>query len=79
MAGALRKTMIYLGLAEDDDRYEPYDGYDEADAPEEDDEDDLVRDEHRAPVTPINRGHMARVVPGHPMEMHRISICAVML
>jgi cell division inhibitor SepF len=73
MAGALRKTMIYLGLAEDDERYEAYDGYDEADAPDEDDEDDLVRDEHRAPVTPINRGHMARVVPGHPMEMHRIS------
>jgi len=25
MGGALRKTMIYLGLAEDDDRYEAYD------------------------------------------------------
>lgn len=29
MAGALRKTMVYLGLAEDDERYEGYDGYDE--------------------------------------------------
>ena len=28
MAGALRKTMVYLGLAEDDDRYEGYDEYD---------------------------------------------------
>ena len=27
MAGALRKTMVYLGLAEDDERY---DGYDES-------------------------------------------------
>jgi cell division inhibitor SepF len=25
MGGALRKTMVYLGLAEDDDRYEAYD------------------------------------------------------
>lgn len=25
MAGALRKTMVYLGLAEDDERYERYD------------------------------------------------------
>ncbi|HYO17555.1 MAG TPA: cell division protein SepF, partial [Dermatophilaceae bacterium] len=32
MAGALRKTMVYLGLAEDprDDAYEAYDDYDEA-------------------------------------------------
>ncbi|MGN6611571.1 MAG: cell division protein SepF [Angustibacter sp.] len=31
MAGALRKTMVYLGLAEDDDQYddELYDDYDE--------------------------------------------------
>jgi cell division inhibitor SepF len=25
MGGALRKTMIYLGLAEDDERYDAYD------------------------------------------------------
>ena len=30
MGGALRKTMVYLGLAEDDDRYEAYEGEDEA-------------------------------------------------
>lgn len=29
MAGAMRKAMVYLGLVEDDDRYD-YDGYDEA-------------------------------------------------
>jgi cell division inhibitor SepF len=28
MAGALRKTMVYLGLAEDDERYDGYDDYD---------------------------------------------------
>lgn len=30
MAGALRKTMVYLGLAEEDERYEGYDDYDES-------------------------------------------------
>jgi cell division inhibitor SepF len=29
MAGALRKTMVYLGLAEEDERYDGYDDYDE--------------------------------------------------
>ncbi|GMA85407.1 hypothetical protein GCM10025868_06570 [Angustibacter aerolatus] len=38
MAGALRKTMVYLGLAEEDDRYDEssYDAYDEYDQPEHD-------------------------------------------
>jgi hypothetical protein len=31
MAGALRKTMVYLGLAEDE-HYDGYDDYDEPDA-----------------------------------------------
>jgi len=43
MAGALRKTMVYLGLAEEDERYDSYDeGY----------EDDRVA-EHTAAVTPL--------------------------
>jgi len=29
MAGALRKTMVYLGLAEEDERYRDDDGYDD--------------------------------------------------
>jgi len=29
MAGALRKTMVYLGLAEEDEGYDGYDDYDE--------------------------------------------------
>lgn len=35
MAGALRKTMEYLGLAESDERYDDYDAYREEDVREE--------------------------------------------
>ena len=62
MAGALRKTMVYLGLAEDDDRYEGYDDYDvEADRHEDE------REERRpAEVTPLpQRTPVARVVRDH--------------
>jgi cell division inhibitor SepF len=60
MAGALRKTMVYLGLAEDEGRYydEAYDEYDtdegvEADEPRE----------RAAEVTPLNnRRSVASVV-----------------
>ena len=50
MAGALRKTMVYLGLAEDDERYddELYEEYD---------------DDARAAVP---RCRAARARPGHP-------------
>lgn len=61
MAGALRKTMVYLGLAEDQGRYddEYYEGYDEpveADEPQE--------QHHRgAEVTPLHtRQAVAHVV-----------------
>ena len=64
MAGALRKTMVYLGLAEDDDRFEPYVREDEDGVPAPRDEED--EDDRRAPVTPINRGQVARVVPVAP-------------
>lgn len=58
MAGALRKTMVYLGLAEDQGRYddEYYEGYDE---PTEVDE---VHEQHRAEVTPLHRQPVAHVV-----------------
>jgi cell division inhibitor SepF len=49
MAGALRKTMVYLGLSEEDqrhDRYDDYDAYDESDR--YDDE-----SEHTAAVTQL--------------------------
>jgi cell division inhibitor SepF len=57
MAGALRKTMVYLGLAEEDERYDSYDGYDEEPEVNE------PREERRAQVTPITRDRqVARVV-----------------
>ncbi|PKW25665.1 cell division protein SepF [Phycicoccus duodecadis] len=62
MAGALRKTMVYLGLAEDQGHYddEYYEGYDEQ--PEVAD-----RTEHRgAEVTPLpTRRPVAEVVRSH--------------
>jgi cell division inhibitor SepF len=76
MSGALRKTMIYLGLAEDDDRYAAYDDYEddvyEPGAHEDEDRDEETR---RAPVTPISRAQVARVVPApaSSMERHRIT------
>ncbi len=79
MGGALRKTMIYLGLAEDDDRYEAFDADEEYDAGFDDEPearhdradrplDRLDRPEgpvedRRAAVTPIGRGQVARVLP----------------
>ena len=62
MAGALRKTMVYLGLAEEDERYDGYETYDEYDesaarteAP--------ARQERPSAVTPLpQRTPVARVV-----------------
>ncbi len=48
MGGALRKTMVYLGLAEDDERYEAWDVEDETG--EDADDDPRNTDE------PSNRG-----------------------
>ena len=76
MGGALRKTMVYLGLAEDEQRYDAYDVDDDlVEDPVEDfsgtDSRSVTVDsagvetaepEHRAPVTPITRGHVGRVV-----------------
>lgn len=59
MAGALRKTMVYLGLAEDDERYEGYDDYD-FDEPQQRQE---APAERSAAVTPLpQRTPVARVV-----------------
>ncbi|KGN38412.1 cell division protein SepF [Knoellia subterranea] len=63
MAGALRKTMVYLGLAEDEGRYydEAYDDY-EADEVYEAEEPREAR-EHAAEVTPLSqRRSVAQVV-----------------
>jgi cell division inhibitor SepF len=83
MGGALRKTMVYLGLAEDDQRYEAWDVEDEADGEAEDDgaEEQYAEQrrpepreqERRAAVTPIGRAHIARVVAQPASELHRIT------
>ncbi len=52
MAGALRKTMVYLGLAEEDarqDRYDDYEGYDDSEQYDERGDDTG----HTAAVTPL--------------------------
>ncbi|NLT57071.1 MAG: cell division protein SepF [Actinomycetales bacterium] len=72
MAGALRKTMVYLGLAENEERYDAFDGYDEVEAEHLLDEE--PEDDRRAQVTPIHRGHLSRVVPMEEgRQVHRIS------
>ena len=80
MSGALRKTMVYLGLAEDDDRYATYEEYDDeefepgVEEPEERDEPRESREPRRAAVTPISgRGQVARVVAHPSAEIHRIT------
>jgi cell division inhibitor SepF len=60
MAGALRKTMVYLGLAEDerDDGYDSYDDYEEPAR-----QDPAPRHDRSAAVTPLpSRTPVARVV-----------------
>lgn len=73
MAGALRKTMLYLGLADDrgeetEEQYEEYDDYDEVGSD--------VTPEYEAQVTPINRSVSRRetpVAPAPPAELRRIT------
>jgi len=60
MAGALRKTMVYLGLAEEDERYDGYEDYDAYDEPVRH---EAPREERSAAVTPLpQRTPVARVV-----------------
>ena len=72
MSGALRKTMVYLGLAEDDDRYSAYDEYEEEEF-EATVEEEEREEPRRAPVTPISRNQVARVVAHPSSEIHRIT------
>lgn len=53
MAGALRKTMVYLGLAEDDDRYDGYDGDDSYDSSQSAQQSRERADDRGAAVTPL--------------------------
>ena len=64
MAGALRKTMVYLGLAEDDPRYQELHDVSDEGWVEMDDQVDVVEQRH-AEVTPIMRDRpVARLVSG---------------
>ena len=84
MAGALRKTMEYLGLAESDERYDDYDAYPEDESSHEGhrggavravrDEDD-ERPDHDAEVTTLpRRTPVAQVVREPKMsELNRIT------
>ena len=76
MAGALRKTMVYLGLAEDDERYEGYDEYeyDEAqqrqEAPQQERSAAVTQLPQRTPVARVVRdvevGGLNRITTIHP-------------
>jgi cell division inhibitor SepF len=59
MAGAMRKMAVYLGLVEDDDRYDEYDDYD-----------DLRRDETGRGVAMLHDDHRASVsaLPEHRLD-----------
>ncbi|MCA5893141.1 cell division protein SepF [Isoptericola sp. NEAU-Y5] len=61
MGGALRKTMLYLGLADDRGESEEYlDEYEELEAP--------VRDDYQAQVTPLHRGGVTESVVGSDLR-----------
>jgi len=80
MAGALRKTMVYLGLAEDDDRYDDdvYDEYEDETPARRDGRHDQLHGaspareqgyrETGAQVTQMPQRPLARVVPSSPVE-----------
>ncbi|WGW13316.1 cell division protein SepF [Saxibacter everestensis] len=81
MAGALRKTMVYLGLSDD----ERYNAQDETDQSSDRDRDrnmvDDIEPEHEAPlarqrdaqVTPIRTAQAVRSVPAPVGELRRIT------
>ena len=62
MAGALRKTMEYLGLAESDERYDDYDAY-------ADDETRREPARHEAPVSPVRAVRDDEERPGPGAEV----------
>ena len=73
MAGALRKTMVYLGLAEEDEHYDGYDVdvYDEPEPERRMEHHDRL--ERGAQVTPMPQRALARVVQPPAGEFHRIT------
>lgn len=83
MAGALRKTMVYLGLAEDQGRYddEYYEGYDEHVEPDEAPEHRGAEVTHlptRHPVAHVVRapeaGGITRITTIHPRTYNEAKV-----
>jgi cell division inhibitor SepF len=80
MAGALRKTMVYLGLAEDDDRYDDvYDEYEDEAPARRDGRYEQAHGAHAAPVHPVRdqgrehpREHSAQVTPMPQRPLARV-------
>ena len=74
MAGALRKTMVYLGLAEEDENYDTYDDFDEPsshhETPARDERAAVTNLPHRTPVARVVRdvevGALNRIATIHP-------------
>ena len=70
MAGALRKTMLYLGLADDRSEHEEY-------LEEYDEEVPMAEEQHEAQVTPLHRPMRASIptqAPAAPVhELRRIT------
>lgn len=71
MAGAMRKAMVYLGLAEEDERYERYDDADRYDTGFERDRGaEVTTLDSRRPVSAVTRepdaGAMSRITTIHP-------------
>ena len=71
MAGALKKTMVYLGLAEDELDYDDYDEYDDQEPAPRDARDARDSRDSRAAVTPMPQRHLSRVGSGG--ELSRIT------
>ncbi|RJK96816.1 cell division protein SepF [Vallicoccus soli] len=65
MAGAMRKMAVYLGLVEDDDRYDEYDDYDERDDRRRDARDgrEAPEDRYERDVREVREVRDAREVP----------------
>jgi cell division inhibitor SepF len=72
MAGALRKTMVYLGLAEDELGYDEYDDYDEPDHGSPSSHGTGASESRAAVTTLPQRAHLSRVSTGGG-ELSRIT------
>ncbi len=69
MAGAMRKAMVYLGLAEEDDQYDGYRSYEHAE-PGRDGSAQVTSLDERRPVSalaqPAEAGALSRITTIHP-------------